>query len=165
MQKLVNAYVKTLKWIQDHTAAQITDKMPADYYSGVGKAAYITGSRQREGHLQPDRDHAAERPADQPEGADHLQHGRQGQEDRPQQDLHRRVRAGGQVRFGAPAADPWSAQCPRGTGRPVPLTARGRASSVRFVLPRATGAGRPSATWSIFEKPQAGRAAWGFSVG
>ena len=30
-QRLVNAYVKTLKWIQSHTPAEIADKMPADY--------------------------------------------------------------------------------------------------------------------------------------
>jgi NitT/TauT family transport system substrate-binding protein len=41
VQKLVNAFVKTQKWIASHTAAQITDKMPADYYAGVGKAQYI----------------------------------------------------------------------------------------------------------------------------
>ena len=76
VQKLVNAYVKTLKWIQDHTAAQIADMMPADYYAGVGKAAYISSPRQREGHLQPHRHHAAERTADQPEGALRVQQGR-----------------------------------------------------------------------------------------
>ncbi|MCW2518252.1 MAG: transporter substrate-binding protein, partial [Mycobacterium sp.] len=32
VQKLVNAYVKTLQWIQGHSAAEIADKMPADYY-------------------------------------------------------------------------------------------------------------------------------------
>jgi NitT/TauT family transport system substrate-binding protein len=40
VQKLVNVYVKTLKWIQGHSAADITNEMPADYYAGVGKAAY-----------------------------------------------------------------------------------------------------------------------------
>ena len=30
-QRLVNAYVKTLKWMKAHTAAEIADKMPADY--------------------------------------------------------------------------------------------------------------------------------------
>jgi NitT/TauT family transport system substrate-binding protein len=33
-QRLVNAYVKTLKWMHAHTAAEIADKMPADYYAG-----------------------------------------------------------------------------------------------------------------------------------
>jgi NitT/TauT family transport system substrate-binding protein len=40
VQRLVNAYVKTLKWMSSHTAAEITDKVPADYYAG-DKAAYI----------------------------------------------------------------------------------------------------------------------------
>jgi NitT/TauT family transport system substrate-binding protein len=30
-QRLVNAYVKTLKWMKAHTAAEIADKMPADF--------------------------------------------------------------------------------------------------------------------------------------
>src|ERR1700674_5892610 len=30
-QRLVNVYVKTLKWMKAHTAAEIADKMPADY--------------------------------------------------------------------------------------------------------------------------------------
>ena len=33
-QRLVNAYVKTLKFIHSHTAAQIAAKMPPDYYAG-----------------------------------------------------------------------------------------------------------------------------------
>ena len=41
VQKLVDVYVKTLKWIQSHTAAQIAEQLPADYYAGIGKAAYI----------------------------------------------------------------------------------------------------------------------------
>jgi NitT/TauT family transport system substrate-binding protein len=39
-QKLANAYVKTLKFIASHTGAQIADKLPPDYYTGVGKDAY-----------------------------------------------------------------------------------------------------------------------------
>lgn len=34
VQKVVNAYVKTLQYIHTHTAAQISDQMPADYYAG-----------------------------------------------------------------------------------------------------------------------------------
>jgi NitT/TauT family transport system substrate-binding protein len=34
VQRVVNAYVKTLKWISKHTAQEIADKMPADYYAG-----------------------------------------------------------------------------------------------------------------------------------
>jgi len=40
-QRLVNAYVKTLKWMKSHTAQQIADKMPSDYYAG-DKAAYVS---------------------------------------------------------------------------------------------------------------------------
>lgn len=39
-QKLANALVKTLKWINTHSAEQIADKMPKDYYVG-DKAAYV----------------------------------------------------------------------------------------------------------------------------
>ena len=39
-QRLVNAYVKTLKFIHAHTATEIADKMPADYYAG-DKASYV----------------------------------------------------------------------------------------------------------------------------
>jgi NitT/TauT family transport system substrate-binding protein len=53
VQKLVNAYVKTLKWIQDHTATQITDMMPADYYAGVGKPAYIKALESEKGIYNP----------------------------------------------------------------------------------------------------------------
>ncbi|MDN0197517.1 ABC transporter substrate-binding protein [Streptomyces sp. S.PNR 29] len=39
VQKLVNAFVKTLKWMSTHSASQIADKMPADYSQG-DKALY-----------------------------------------------------------------------------------------------------------------------------
>jgi NitT/TauT family transport system substrate-binding protein len=41
VQRMVNAYVKTLKWMNTHTAAEIADKMPADYYAG-DKTLYVT---------------------------------------------------------------------------------------------------------------------------
>jgi NitT/TauT family transport system substrate-binding protein len=34
VQRLVNAYVKTLKWIQTHTPEEIAAQLPADYYAG-----------------------------------------------------------------------------------------------------------------------------------
>jgi len=40
-QRLVNAYAKTLKWMHAHTAAQIADQMPADYYAG-SKDLYVS---------------------------------------------------------------------------------------------------------------------------
>jgi NitT/TauT family transport system substrate-binding protein len=39
-QRLVNAYVKTLKYIHSHTADQIASQMPTDYYAG-DKASYV----------------------------------------------------------------------------------------------------------------------------
>ena len=53
VQKLVNAFVKTLKWIQAHSATEITDQMPADYYSGVGKDAYIQALTNEKGIYNP----------------------------------------------------------------------------------------------------------------
>jgi len=43
VQKLVNAYVKTLKWINTHSAAQIADQMPAD---GAQRAEFLLPRRQ-----------------------------------------------------------------------------------------------------------------------
>jgi NitT/TauT family transport system substrate-binding protein len=53
VQKLVNAYVKTLKWIQTHTAAQIAAEMPADYYAGVGLPAYVAALNSEKGIYNP----------------------------------------------------------------------------------------------------------------
>src|SRR5438552_13150360 len=53
VQKLVNAYVKTLKWMQTHTAAQIADMMPADYYAG-NKALYVTALQNQMAIFSPD---------------------------------------------------------------------------------------------------------------
>ncbi|MBS0325580.1 MAG: ABC transporter substrate-binding protein [Proteobacteria bacterium] len=40
VQKLANAFVKTLKYIHSHSAAEITEKMPKSFYA-ADKAAYI----------------------------------------------------------------------------------------------------------------------------
>jgi NitT/TauT family transport system substrate-binding protein len=40
VQKLANAFVKTMKFINTHTAEEIAAKMPADYYAG-DKEAYV----------------------------------------------------------------------------------------------------------------------------
>jgi sulfonate transport system substrate-binding protein len=53
VQKLVNAYVKTLKWIQTHTAEEIADKMPADYYAG-NKTLYVTALQNQKAIYSPD---------------------------------------------------------------------------------------------------------------
>ena len=53
VQKLVSAYVLTLKWIQTHTAAEIADKMPADYYAG-NKTLYVTALQNQKAIYSPD---------------------------------------------------------------------------------------------------------------
>ena len=53
VQRLVNAYVATLKWIQGHSAQEIADKMPADYYKGVGKDAYAAALTSEKGIFNP----------------------------------------------------------------------------------------------------------------
>jgi len=53
VQKLVNAYVKTLKWIQSHTGAEIAAQMPADYYAGSGLAAYVKALDSEKGIYNP----------------------------------------------------------------------------------------------------------------
>src|SRR2546430_4308460 len=53
VQKLVNAYVKTLKWMHTHTAAQIADMMPADYYAG-NKTLYVTALQNQMAIFSPD---------------------------------------------------------------------------------------------------------------
>jgi len=40
VQKLANAFVKTLKYISTHSAAEIADKMPKDFYAG-DKEGYV----------------------------------------------------------------------------------------------------------------------------
>ncbi|HLH62987.1 MAG TPA: ABC transporter substrate-binding protein [Ktedonobacteraceae bacterium] len=53
VQKLVDAYVKTLKWIQTHTAEQIADMMPPDYYAG-NKALYVQALQNQKAIYSPD---------------------------------------------------------------------------------------------------------------
>jgi NitT/TauT family transport system substrate-binding protein len=54
VQKLANALVKTLHWIQSHSPAQITAKMPPDYYTGVGKAQYVKALQAEMAIYSPD---------------------------------------------------------------------------------------------------------------
>lgn len=53
VQRVVNAYVKALKWIQTHTAEEIADKMPADYYVG-DKAGYTQALKDSLKTFSPD---------------------------------------------------------------------------------------------------------------
>jgi NitT/TauT family transport system substrate-binding protein len=52
-QKIVNAFVKTLKWMHSHTPEEIADKMPKDYYAG-DKALYIQGLKEGRAQYSPD---------------------------------------------------------------------------------------------------------------
>ncbi len=53
VQKLANAFVKTLKFINTHTAAEIADKMPKDFYAG-DKDGYIKALNDGKGMFTPD---------------------------------------------------------------------------------------------------------------
>ncbi len=53
VQKLVNAYVETLKWINTHTAADIAAKMPPDYYAG-NQSLYVTALQNQKAIFSPD---------------------------------------------------------------------------------------------------------------
>ena len=52
-QKLANAFVKTMKFINTHSAAEIADKMPADYYVG-DKDGYVKALDAGKGMFTPD---------------------------------------------------------------------------------------------------------------
>lgn len=53
VQKLTNAYVKTLKWIASHSAEQIAAKVPADFYAG-NKQGYIKALAAEKAMFSPD---------------------------------------------------------------------------------------------------------------
>ncbi len=53
VQKLANAFVKTLRYIQAHNAAEIAEKMPADFYVG-DKAGYIKALEGSKAMFTPD---------------------------------------------------------------------------------------------------------------
>ncbi|MBD5655027.1 MAG: ABC transporter substrate-binding protein, partial [Candidatus Eremiobacteraeota bacterium] len=53
VQKLANAFVRTLHFIATHTGEQIADKMPADYYAG-DKALYVKALEDGKGMFTPD---------------------------------------------------------------------------------------------------------------
>jgi len=51
-QRVVNAYVKTLKWIGSHTPLEIAEKLPADYYGG-DKDGYVQALKDSMGMFSP----------------------------------------------------------------------------------------------------------------
>src|SRR5438270_2074322 len=52
-QRVVNAYVKTLKWIATHSPLEIAEKLPADYYGG-DKDGYVQALKDSMGTFSPD---------------------------------------------------------------------------------------------------------------
>jgi NitT/TauT family transport system substrate-binding protein len=52
-QHVVNAYVKTMKWIATHSPQEIADKLPADYQAG-DPAAYVQALTDSMGMFTPD---------------------------------------------------------------------------------------------------------------
>jgi len=53
VQKLANAFVKTMKFINTHSAAEIADKMPKEFYVG-DKDMYVKGLDAGKGMFTPD---------------------------------------------------------------------------------------------------------------
>jgi NitT/TauT family transport system substrate-binding protein len=53
VQKLANAFVKTLKYINTHTAAEIAEKMPKDFYAG-DKEGYVKALADGKAMFTPD---------------------------------------------------------------------------------------------------------------
>ncbi len=61
-QKLANAFVRTMRFIANHSAAEIAEKMPKDYYVG-DKDLYIRGLAEGKAQFTPD----GRMPADGPQ--------------------------------------------------------------------------------------------------
>ena len=53
VQRVVNAYVKTLKWIGSHTPLEIAEKLPTDYYGG-DKDGYVQALKDSMGMFSSD---------------------------------------------------------------------------------------------------------------
>ena len=61
-QKLANAFVKTLKWIDTHSGAEIAAKLPHDYYAG-SEAQYVKAMDAGKAMFTPDGIMPADGPA------------------------------------------------------------------------------------------------------
>ena len=61
-QKLANAFVKTLRWINTHSGAEIAAKVPHDYYAG-DEASYIKAMDAGKGMFTTDGIMPADGPA------------------------------------------------------------------------------------------------------
>lgn len=58
-QKIVNAEVKTLKWIHSHSAEEITEKMPKDFWT-ADRESYVRGLKESKAMYSPDGRMSAE---------------------------------------------------------------------------------------------------------
>ncbi|MBD0738384.1 ABC transporter substrate-binding protein [Streptomyces sp. CBMA29] len=63
VQKMVNAVYQTLQWMESHSAAEITEQVPADFYSGSGKDQYVQALANEMGMYNP----TGQMPADAPQ--------------------------------------------------------------------------------------------------
>src|SRR5260370_8363709 len=52
-QKVVNVFVKTLKWMNSHSPEEIAAQMPKDYYAGE-LDLYVQGLREGRAQYSPD---------------------------------------------------------------------------------------------------------------
>jgi NitT/TauT family transport system substrate-binding protein len=77
VQKLVNALVKALHFIQNHTAAEIADHLPADIYGG-DRAIYIKALARSKPIFIPDGRMPANGPANVLRVLTHTEHSLQG---------------------------------------------------------------------------------------
>jgi hypothetical protein len=107
VQKLANAFVKTLAFIHTHSAGQIAAKMPTDY-AGSDPTLYATAIADSKSMFTRGRRHARGRGERRPRRAQLVlaqPAGQRGQ-GRPGQDLHHRVRRGRQGELSGPAGWP-----------------------------------------------------------
>ncbi|MFF6957327.1 ABC transporter substrate-binding protein [Streptomyces sp. NPDC008317] len=63
VQKMVNAVYQTLQWMEAHSAAEITEQVPADFYAGSGKDQYVQALANEMGMYNP----TGQMPADAPQ--------------------------------------------------------------------------------------------------
>ncbi|MFJ1586386.1 ABC transporter substrate-binding protein [Streptomyces sp. NPDC088197] len=63
VQKMVNAVYQTLQWMESHSAAEITEQVPADFYAGSGKDQYVQALANEMGMYNP----TGQMPADAPQ--------------------------------------------------------------------------------------------------
>ena len=94
VQALVNAFYKTLKWLEKATPEQIAATVPEDYYLG-DKALYLAAVQGQQAGLFAHRGHSRRRHEVGERHAGGLRSRAQGRQGRPGQDLRRPLRQEG----------------------------------------------------------------------